>query len=162
MGIQFTPEIEAQFKALLPRYPNKLAALIPTLYLAQEQFGYLRPEVMEYVAQRLDLPASQVLNTATFYTMLHKKPVGRYHIEVCTNVSCYLRGCDDVLDALQKKLSIECGETTADGLFTLDEVQCLAACGTAPVMCINRIYRENLTPDSAVKIVEGLGNPAKG
>lgn len=160
MALQFSPENEARLADLLGRYPNKLAALIPTLYLAQTQWGHLTPEVMAYVAERLEVPPSQVLHTATFYTMLRKKPVGRFHVEVCANVSCFLRGCDAIVDALKDELGVGVGETTADGLFTLSEVECLAACGTAPALQVNWAYHENMTPDRARALVRELRSNA--
>ena len=156
MPVAFTPDREQRFQDLLGRYPTKMAALVPTLYLAQEQWGHLSLEVMKYVAERLELPVSQVLNTATFYTLLYKRPVGRYVIQVCTNVSCYLRGCDAILNALRDKLGIEPGETTPDGLFTLEEVECIASCGTAPALQVNLEYHENMTPEAAVALVDEL------
>jgi NADH-quinone oxidoreductase E subunit len=161
MSLQFDARAEAHFEDLLSRYPTKQAALVPTLYLAQDQFGYLSVEVMEYVAGRLGLPASQVLNTATFYTLLHKKPVGKHWVQVCTNVSCYLRGCDDVVEALKKRLNIELGDTTPDKRFTLEEVECAGSCGTAPVMQVNLEFYENLTPQSAVAIIDSLDKDSK-
>ena len=101
---------------------------------------------MTYVAERLGVAAAEVMNTATFYTMLRKKPVGKFHIQVCTNLSCYLRGSDELMGLLEKNLDIKCGQTTDDGCFTLDHVECLASCGTAPMMQVNDDYYENLTP----------------
>jgi NADH-quinone oxidoreductase subunit E len=161
MAVHFTPENEATFQDLLTRYPHKQAALVPTLYLAQKQHGWLDAEVMEYVASRLDLPPSHVMNTATFYTLLYKRPVGKYVLHVCTNVSCYLRGCDGVLAALEARLGIRAGETTPDGLFTLEPTECVASCGTAPVMQVNLDFRENLTPAKAVAIIDELERQAK-
>lgn len=156
MSIEFSAATEAKFQALLTRYPNKPAALIPTLFLTQAEHKYLTLEALEYVAKRLDMPPAEVLNTATFYTMLYKKPVGKYHIEVCTNVSCFLRGCDDIVATLEKKLGVGVGETTPDKLFTLDEVQCLAACGTAPALQVNRRFHEEMTPQKAAALVDDL------
>jgi len=158
MALQFSDDNEKRFQDLLGRYPNKMAALIPTLYLAQRDFGYLRDDVMEYVAERLDLPPSQVLNTATFSTMLYKKPVGKHHVEVCTNVSCFLRGSDEIVTALTKKLGVELGETTEDGMFTLNQVQCIAACGTAPALQVNSSFHEDMTVDSACALIDQLRN----
>ncbi len=120
----FSPEAERRVVEILARYPadQKMAALIPVLYLAQEEFGYLTVDVMSLVAERLSLPATQVLNTATFYSMLRKRPVGRHHVQICTNVSCWLRGADDILAQARRKLGICLGETTEDRMFTLDEV----------------------------------------
>lgn len=156
MSIEFSAATEGKFQALLKRYPNMPAALIPTLFLTQAEHGYLTLEALEYVAKRLDMAPTEVLNTATFYTMLYKKPVGKHHIEVCTNVSCFLRGCDEIVAALEKKLGVGLGETTADKMFTLDEVQCLAACGTAPALQVNRRFHEDMTAQKAVALVDQL------
>lgn len=158
MTPSFSPEAEAKIDAILARYPDDqpMAALIPVLYLAQSEFGYLTVDVMSLVASRLDLPETQVLNTATFYSMLRKKPVGKHHVQVCTNVSCWLRGADEILAHIQKKLGVGLGETTADRKFTLDEVQCLGSCGTAPVVQIDDTYYENLSVDDVTTLLDEL------
>lgn len=141
---------------LRKRYPTSHAALIPTLFIAQREFGHLDPAALELVAQTLGLPASKVAATATFYTMFNKEPVGRFHVQVCKNISCYLRGSDDVTRAFEDELDVDCGATTSDGLFTLIEVECLAACGRAPVVQINEAYHEWVTPVGARQLVEEL------
>lgn len=141
---------------LRERYPTNQAALIPTLFVAQREFGHLTPAAMELVAETLGLPASKVISTATFYTMFNKEPVGRFHIQVCKNISCYLRGSDDVTRAIEDECDVDCGATTGDGLFTLTEVECLAACGRAPVVQINEEYHEWVTPEGARQLVESL------
>jgi len=156
MTIAFSQEAEQEIKQYLTHYPTKRGALIPVLKLAQKEFGYLSKDVMSLVAQRLDLPETAVLNTATFYTMLYKEPVGTYHIQVCTNVSCYLNGSDMIVQAISDKLGIQMGETTPDGKFTLEGVQCLAACGSAPAMQINEDYYEYLTPEKVLDIIDDL------
>lgn len=156
MTIAFSQEAEQKIKQYLKHYPTKRGALIPVLKLAQKEFGYLSKDIINMVAKRLDLPESAVLNTATFYTMLYKEPVGQYHIQVCTNVSCYLNGSDMIVQAVRDKLGIDMGETTPDGMFSLEGVQCLAACGTAPVMQINEDYYESLTPQMVVQVIDQL------
>jgi NADH-quinone oxidoreductase E subunit len=158
MSFAFTKESEASFTKVLTRYPeeHKKAALIPALYLVQDQEGYLTLPSMLYVAGRLELAPSEVLNTATFYTLLRKKPLGRYHLQVCTNVSCFLRGSDRLLDVIKEECGIGPGEVSADRRFSCEEVQCLAACGTAPAIQINWDYHEDQTPDSLREIVHGL------
>jgi len=158
----FSEENEARLQALLGRYPDRRAALIPALVLANRQFGYLSREVMEYVAMRLGLPESYVLNTATFYTLLHKHPVGRYHIQVCVNVSCYLRDADHLADHLKRILGIGFGEVTPDGLFSLEGVQCLASCGTAPAIQVNDDYHEQMTVEKVERLIESLRREARG
>ena len=156
MSLQFSSENEATFQRIVARYPVRRAALLPTLWLAQEQWGYLSLEVMEYVAERLDLKPAFVGSVASFYTMYYKRPMGRHHVQVCTNLSCALVGSDRILDCLRQRLGIEVGETTADGKFSLSEVECLASCGTAPMMQINDDYWENLTPERTLEIVDRL------
>lgn len=156
MSVKFSPESQARFQKVLECYPNKQAALLPTLWIAQEEFGWIRSDVMEYIAELLELPVSHVRSVASFYTLANKKPVGRYHIQVCWNISCSLRGADHILDYLKQKLGIDVGETTRDGRFTLTAVECLAACGAAPVMQINDDYYENLTYERIDQILEQL------
>lgn len=160
MQLKFSKENEARFQAILSRYPDRRAALIPTLVLANREFGYLSREVMDYVGQRLQIPASQVLSTATFYTLLRKHPVGRFHIQVCVNVSCYLRGADVIVDHLKRTLGIGFGEVTQDGLFSLEGVQCLASCGTAPVIQVNDDYYEEMTPEKVDNLLDSLRRQA--
>ncbi|MCB9736292.1 MAG: NAD(P)H-dependent oxidoreductase subunit E [Deltaproteobacteria bacterium] len=160
MALAFSPEANDQIDAILKRYPTRLAALIPVLFVAQRTFGYLSSEAMELVAARLDLPPAQVISTATFYTMFNKKPVGRYHVQVCKNISCYLRGADEVTSCLSEKLGVRPGGTTPDGAFTLEEVECLAACGRAPVVQVNEQYHEWQTRESAAALVAELREKA--
>ena len=138
-----------KIKAIAQRYPEQRSALMPALYLAQEQYGYLTREALEEVAATLDLSLIRVYEVATFYTMFHTEPVGKYHLQLCTNVSCMLLEAETLLAYLEQKLGIKAGQTSADGLFSLAIVECLGACGTAPVMQINGDYHEDLT-------IEGL------
>lgn len=149
-------ELKAKIEEIAKRYPDKRSAVMPALYLAQEKYGYLSKEAMEEVAEILALPPVQVYEIATFYTMYNKQPVGRYHIQVCTNVSCMLLGAENLVDYIKKRLGIEVGETTSDGLFTLSTVECLGSCGTAPVMQINDEYYENLTKEKIDDILNTL------
>ena len=162
MTPQFNQENQTRIDKILSRYPNKMAACLPVLYVAQEQFdNYLSPEVMDLVAETLDLTSSHVYGVATFYTMYNKKKVGRYHVQACTNVSCYLCGAYDVLGALEKELGIEAGQTTKDGLFTLTEVQCLAFCGTAPAVQVDDDIHELVSVDKVDKLIDKLKLEAK-
>ena len=149
-------ELREKIEEIARRYPDPRSAVMPALYLAQEKHGYLTKEAMEEVAEALNIPPVQVYEIATFYTMFNKRPVGRYHIQVCTNVSCMLLGAETLVDYLKEKLGIDVGETTRDGLFTLSTVECLGSCGTAPVMQINDTYYENLTKERIDEILEGL------
>ncbi|MCC6746144.1 MAG: NAD(P)H-dependent oxidoreductase subunit E [Deltaproteobacteria bacterium] len=156
MALTFTPQAQARIAKILARYPNKMAACLPLLWLAQEEFGHVGPDAQALVAATLDLPASHVYGVVTFYTMYNQKPVGKYHVQVCTNVSCMLCGGYDTLGAFERKLGIRCGETTPDGLFTLAEVECLAACGGAPAVQINDRYYEPVTPETVDALVDAL------
>lgn len=133
MALQFSEDGEQKFQDIVSRYPTDMAALLPVLLLAQSEFGWVSVEVMDYLAERLDLHPAKVLSTATFYTMINKNPVGKCHIQVCTTLSCALRGGYELLDTLEEELDIATGETSSDGNWTLTEVECLASCGTAPM-----------------------------
>jgi NADH-quinone oxidoreductase E subunit len=126
--------------------------------VAQHEFGYLNTDALELVASRLDLPAAKVINTATFYTMLHKKPIGRIHLQVCKNISCYLRGSDKLVECIKSELGIGLGETTSDKQFTLSGVECLAACGTAPVVQVNEDYHESMNVETMRTLIRGLAS----
>ena len=161
MAVEFSEQAEAEFQELLTRYPNTLAALLPVLFIAQREFGWISVEVMDYVAQRLDVPQTKVLNTATFYTMFNKQPVGKCHVQVCTTLSCALRGGYEILDYLEDTLGIRVGETTADGNYTLTEVECLASCGTAPMFQVTYSdgeieYFEDLTAERVDEVLKEL------
>ncbi len=129
---------------------------MPVLYLVQNKYGWISLESMKYVADLLNITPEHVLGVVTFYTMYNQKPVGKYHLQVCTNVSCMLRGAYELLNNLLKELNIKKGETTPDGLFTVTEVECLGSCGTAPVIQINDDYFENLNADKVKEIIESL------
>ncbi len=152
----FSKESEAKIEKLLNSYPDRQACLLPVLYIAQDEFGCLTGDVMALVARRLELPPERVANTATFYTMYDKQPVGKYHVQVCVNVPCFLRGSDRVLHALEKELNIGPGETTEDGLFTLSTVQCLASCGTAPTIQVNDAFHEAMSVDKVHELIKQL------
>jgi NADH-quinone oxidoreductase subunit E len=142
--------------ALIARYPQRRSALIPSLQVAQAEAGYLSSEVIAEIAGIFELTANQVYEVASFYTMLYKRPVGRYVLQVCTNISCLLCNSDSIMAHLQKKLGIKPGETTPDRKFTLLEVECLGSCGTSPVVQINDDYHENLTPGKLDEILDKL------
>jgi NADH-quinone oxidoreductase E subunit len=157
MAVRFSDQALAEYQRVVSRYPTKRAALMPTLWLAQREFGHLSPEVQQYVAELMGLPLAWVSGVASFYTMYYKKPIGKYHLQVCTNVSCMLRGSDEIVRAIEQHLAIGLGETTSDGRFSLDEVECLASCGTAPMMQVNEDYHENLTAKSTIELLDRLG-----
>jgi NADH-quinone oxidoreductase E subunit len=156
MPVAFSPAAKARFDEIVTRYPIKRAAIMPTLWLAQEEFGWLSNEVLEYVAGLLELSPAFTASVASFYTMYNKKPVGTHHVQVCTNLSCALVGADRIVDCLRDRLGVDVGQTTADGRFTLNVVECLASCGTAPMMQINDDYWENLNPERTLEIIDRL------
>lgn len=148
----------AQIDREIAKYPpeRKQSAVMAALRIAQEEHGWLSEPLMDFVAQLLAMRPIQVYEVATFYSMYDLKPVGKHKICVCTNISCMLRGSEQVVKHLEAKLGIRMGETTADGRFTLKEVECLAACGGAPMFQIGKKYYENLAPDRIDEILGGL------
>ncbi len=143
-------------KKLEPRYPNKVALLLPALHQAQDETGWLPSEVMAEIGEYIGIHPAQVKEVASFYTMYNLKPVGKYHLKVCTNVACCLRGAYEVVEHTEKKLGIKVGQTTPDKKFTLHEEECLGACGTAPAMMLNNDYVENLTIQKMDEVLAGL------
>src|SRR5580692_2146375 len=156
MTFALNPDRERELEALLLKYPTKMAACIPALHLCQDQNGYIDESVMLYVAGRLDLPPAHVKGVVTFYTLFNQRPVGQHQVWVCKTLPCALRGAGGILAHCEKKLGIHPGETTKDGLFTLRTAECLASCGTAPMMQIDKDYYENLTPARVDQILDGL------
>jgi NADH-quinone oxidoreductase E subunit len=130
--------------------------MLPVLYLAQQEFGYLSPDAIDYVAKLMGQSPARVHGVVSFYTMFNMKPIGRHHIQVCRTLSCALGGSEKITDFIKKKLAIELGQTTSDGRFTLSEVECLASCGTAPMMQINDDYYENLNEEKVTGILDSL------
>jgi NADH-quinone oxidoreductase E subunit len=154
---RFSEAALGEYRALLGRYPTRRAALMPTLWLAQREFGWLSLPAMEYVAELMELPLAWVTSVASFYTMYWKEPKGRWHLQVCRNLSCALRGAGDVLRAVEERLGIHDGGRTADGRFSLEEVECLASCGTAPCLQVNNEeYHENLDVPRTLELLERL------
>ncbi len=147
---------KSEIQQLKARYPHPNSALLPALALAQKEHGWLSPEVLEEVAEVMGLLPAQVGSVASFYTMFNRRPVGKYLVQVCTNVACSLLGAEHIVEHLKRQLGINVGETTPDGLFTLLEVECLGSCGTAPVMQINDKYYENLTAEKVNQILAEL------
>lgn len=145
-----------EIAAILARYPVKRSALIPLLYLAQREHGYVTEEAMVEIAGILGLTPPQVYETVTFYTMFNLKPIGKFHIQICKSLMCALVGSDTVVEWIKTKLGIGPGETTPDGLFTLSLVECLASCGTGPMMQINEDYYERLTEEKVDRILADL------
>jgi NADH-quinone oxidoreductase E subunit len=156
MPLEFSPQSQKQIDRLLTQYPNKQAALLPVLHVAQDQFGHLPDEALELVAKTLELPAAHVFGVITFYTMFHREKHGRNELMVCTNVSCMLRGGYDILHYIEKKLGIKAGESTPDGAFHVVEEECLAACANAPMMICGNEYYLDLTEKKVDTILDDL------
>jgi NADH-quinone oxidoreductase subunit E len=148
---------ERELADILSRYPNKMAACIPALHLCQNANGnWVSPDVILFVAERLELSAAHVKGVVTFYSLFNQHPPGKHQIWVCRTLSCALRGSDAILSHCQKRLGVAIGETTADGRFTLRTAECLASCGTAPMMQVDKTYYEGLTLEKVDQILAGL------
>lgn len=159
--IQFSQESLHKVKEIIERYPEgkQKSALIPILHMAQDEFGgWLDVPVMDYVAELLNITPIEVYEVASFYSMYNLKPVGKYVFEVCQTGPCMVKGSDNIIDYIKQKLHIGVGETTADGLFTLKTVECLGACGYAPMMQLGKHYREHLTSEKVDAIIEECRN----
>jgi NADH-quinone oxidoreductase E subunit len=154
--VEFTREELDAVERLKGLYPNPKSAIMPVLWMAQKKWGWLSVPVMQHVAEVLDLPYSHVFGVATFYTMYFKKPMGRHHVQVCTNVSCMLRGGEKIYEHVSKRLGIGHNDRTADGRYSLEEVECMGACGGAPMVAINEDYYENITVEELDRMLDGL------
>jgi NADH-quinone oxidoreductase subunit E len=141
---------------LRKRYPTSQALVLPVLWMVQEQEGYISEDSMKYVAALLHIPFGHILGVVSFYTMLQKNRIGKYHIEVCTNVSCMLRGSGKILEHIEQRLGISVGETSPDKKWTLSEAECMGSCGTAPMLAIGDEYYENLTLEKIDKLIDNL------
>ncbi len=150
----FSPELAARFDKLVTIYPLKRSALVPMLLYAQDEVGYVSDAVVSEIAERLDLLELDVRNVLSYYSMLRTKPAGKYNVQVCTNISCMLRGGYEILDHCKHKLGIGNKETTKDGVFSLEEVECIGACCWAPAIQINYDFHENLTPNKVDAIFQ--------
>ena len=156
MPFVLSPERERKLKEILERYPTKMAATLPLLHLCQEQNGYVSEEIVEYVSHRLDLSPAHVEGVVTFYTLYNQHPVGKHQVWVCRTLPCALRGANEVIAHCEKRLGIHCGETTPDGKVTLRTAECLASCGTAPMIQVDREYHEDLTREKLDAILTKL------
>ena len=152
---------QQELQRIVAKYPDKRSAMLPALDLVQRELGHLTPEAYRWVAEALETSPTWVASVASFYTLLRKEPVGRYLVQVCTNLSCSLMGAQSILDYLKERLGIGVGETTPDGLFTLATVECLGSCATAPVMQINDRYYEGLTRERIDDILAELRREAE-
>src|SRR5580692_875564 len=150
----FSPQLAKRFDALAAKYPVKRSALIPMLLYAQDEIGYLSDAVISEVATRVGVTELDVRNVTSYYSLLHTKPAGKYHVQVCTNISCMLRGGNELLAHCKQKLGIGNKETTPDKLFSLEEVECIGACSWAPAVQVNYDFHENLTPEAMDQVLD--------
>ena len=148
--------LKAKFDEAIARYPLKRSAIVPLLLFAQDDIGYISDEAVEAIAERVEVRPIEVIEDIGYYSMLHRHPVGKYNLQVCTNVSCLLRGGEEILSHCAKRLAIGPKQTTTDGLFSLEEVECLGACCGAPAMQVNYDYYENLTPEKVDGLIDVL------
>jgi NADH-quinone oxidoreductase subunit E len=155
--------LKTKFDKIIARYPLKRSAIVPLLVFAQDEIGYVSNEAIEEIARRVEVRPIEVIEDIGYYSMLHRQPIGKYNLQVCTNVSCLLRGGEKILDHCSKKLGIGHKQTTSDGMFSLEEVECLGACCGAPAMQVNYDFYENLTPAKVDELIAKLrGNGKSG
>ncbi len=152
--MKFSDQFESRFAQMITHYPTKRSVLVPSLLYAQDELGFLSDEAIAEMAQRLDLTELEVRNVISYYSMLTTKPRGRFNVQVCTNISCMVRGGEDIFHHCRKKLGIGHKQTTEDGLFSLEEVECIGACSWAPAMQVNYDFHENLTPEKLDEVLE--------
>jgi NADH-quinone oxidoreductase subunit E len=153
--MKFSNEFETRFADMITHYPTKRSALVPTLLYAQDEVGFLSDEVIAELATRLGLTNLEVRNVISYYSMLTTKPRGKYNVQVCTNIACMLRGGEELLEHCEKKLGIGHKGTTADGMFSLEEVECIGACSWAPAVQVNYDFHENLTNEKMDQVLDG-------
>ena len=158
----FSAPLEKRFARMLASYPVKRSALVPMLMYAQDEVGSLTDEVIEEIASRLEITVLQVNEVIGYYSMMHKKPLGKYHVQVCTNISCMLRGGFKVWDHAQKTLGIKNKQVDADGRFSLEEVECIGSCCWAPAIQVNYDYHHNVTPESFDRIINDIKKNGAG
>jgi NADH-quinone oxidoreductase subunit E len=149
----FSPALAARFDRMVTLYPLRRSALVPMLLYAQDEIGYLSDAVISEVAARIGITELDVRDVLSYYSLLHTAPLGKYHVQVCTNISCMVRGGNQLLDHCKKRLGIGNKETTPDKLFSLEEVECIGACSWAPAVQVNYDFHENLTPDAMDKVL---------
>jgi NADH-quinone oxidoreductase E subunit len=154
MEIAFTSEELDQIEKLKALYPESKAAIMPVLWMAQKKWDWLSEDVMKHVAEVMDLPYAHVMGVVSFYTMYHKKPMGRNHVQVCTNISCMLKGGMEIYEHVRQRLGVGHMQATPDGKFSLEEVECMGACGGAPMIAINEDFYEDVTPQSTDALLD--------
>jgi NADH-quinone oxidoreductase subunit E len=152
--MRFSDQFESRFAEMLTHYPTKRSVLVPTLLYAQDEIGYLTDEAIKELADRLELTELEVRNVISYYSMLTTHPRGKYNVQVCTNIACLLRGADELFEHCEKKFVVKHKGTTADGLFSLEEVECIGACSWAPAVQVNYDFHENLTTDKLDRVLD--------
>ena len=150
----FSEQLSKKFDKMVTNYPTKRSALVPMLLFAQDEVGHLSDAVISDIAKRVELTDLEVRNVISYYSLLHTKPMGKYHVQVCTNISCMLRGGEELLDHCKSKLGIGHKQTQKDGLFSLEEVECIGACSWAPAVQVNYAFHENLTPEKMDAVLD--------
>lgn len=153
-SFEYTPDNEIKFQEYVTKYPKIDSVMLPALWLVQEQIGWISPEAMIYVADKLGKTPIQVYEVATFYTMFNLKPIGKHHIELCKTLSCMLCGSQKIKDYIKQTIGIDAGQTSEDGLFHLSEVECLGACGGAPMFALDGVYHEKLTTQRVDELIK--------
>jgi NADH-quinone oxidoreductase subunit E len=155
--MQYSPELEQRFQKLVAQYPWKRSALIPMLLYAQDEVGYLSDEVVADIARRIDLTELEVRNVISYYSLLRTKRAGKYVVQVCTNISCMVRGAEELFDYCKQRLGVDHKQVTRDGTFSLEEVECIGACSWAPAVQVNYDFHLDVTPQKMDKILEDYG-----
>ena len=159
--MKFSDQLEQRFATMVTHYPTKRSALVPMLLYIQDEVGALTDEAIHEIAQRVELSELEVRNVISYYSMMRTHPVGKYNFQICTNVSCLLRGADELFDHCKKKLGVGHKQSTPDGLFHLEEVECIGACSWAPAMMLDYEFIENLTPAKIDELIEGIKKKEK-
>jgi len=152
--MNFSSELEARYSDMLTHYPIKRSVLVPMLLYIQDELGYLTDEAIHEIGQRLDISDLEVRNVISYYSMLRTKPAGKYNVQVCTNISCMVRGGEEIFEHCKKKLGVGHKGVTPDGVFSLEEVECIGACSWAPALQVNYDFHENLTPGKVDEVLE--------
>ena len=154
--MKFSDQLEERFATMVTHYPTRRSVLVPMLLYIQDELGALTDEAIHEIAHRIDLSELEVRNVISYYSMLRTRKIGKYNFQICTNVSCLLRGAEDIFEHCKRKLGVGNKETTPDGLFTVEEVECIGACSWAPAMMLNYDFQENLTTGKIDELIEGI------
>lgn len=154
--MKFSDQLEQRFADMITHYPSKRSVLVPILLYVQDELGEITDDAIRELAQRVDLTELEVRNVISYYSMMRTHPIGKYNFQVCTNVSCLLRGGEEILEHTEKKLGIKNKQSTPDGLFHVEEVECIGACSWAPAMMLNYEYHENLTPEKIDELIDRI------